>query len=656
MCKLKFLLLIFLSSFVFAEEKTKFAHNSSLEIIPKNKLLKSENDYHYFGIKINLDDGWKTYWKNPGDAGAPITVDFENEESLIEKEVLFPFPRKYLENNLITIGYEKEVIFPVRLKFKDNVKNYTSKLNIQYLVCKEICIPLVKSLYIDYSLSSSNRLSIESSIYKYLSKVPFVDQGYFNFKELSFRDSNTIEIVFSNNDHQIQEAFSFSNDISIETKIKIKNKKTYVELNSDESFRDLSSPLILSVSDGQKYEDFVIDPNNVENDLNYSIFKFLFLAFIGGVILNFMPCVLPILSLKVLSLINHVNSERNNIRKYTISTVMGILVSFLILSLLIIAMKSVGTYVGWGFQFQNHSFLITISIIIFLFSVNMLGFYEIILPGRVQNFFDRIINSKNKEHYFLSGMFATLLATPCSAPFLGTAIGFSTITSNYNILLIFTFIAIGFSLPYLIILFKPSIIKILPKPGSWMINFKHFLGIILLITFCWLLQLINTDHRIIIVSFVLLTGLSFVIKKDLKNLILSFLGLMVVIFFFIKPLAKEGDKLIWIKFDKEVLWSLIEKNELILLDFTADWCITCQLNKKTTLENKHVTDFLIKKNVKLMRGDWTKKDNDILDFLKSYQRFGIPVNIIYGPRSKDGIVLSEILTKDLIIDNIKKVE
>tara|TARA_B100000902_G_scaffold344888_1_gene350559 strand:- start:188 stop:1297 length:1110 start_codon:yes stop_codon:yes gene_type:complete len=369
-----------------------------------------------------------------------------------------------------------------------------------------------------------------------------------------------------------------------------------------------------------------------------------------------MPCVLPILSLKVLSLVNHVNSERNNIRKYTISTVMGILVSFLILSLLIIAMKSVGTYVGWGFQFQNHSFLITISIIIFLFSVNMLGFYEIILPGRVQNFFDRIINSKNKEHYFLSGMFATLLATPCSAPFLGTAIGFSTITSNYNILLIFTFIAIGFSLPYLIILFKPSIIKILPKPGSWMINFKHFLGIILLITFCWLLQLINTDHIIIIVSFVLLTGLSFVIKKDLKNLILSFLGLMVVIFFFIKPLAKEDDKLIWIKFDKEVLWSLIEKNELILLDFTADWCITCQLNKKTTLENKHVIDFLIKKNVKLMRGDWTKKDNDILDFIKSYQRFGIPVNIIYGPRSKDGIILSEILTKDLIIDNIKKVE
>ena len=253
-------------------------------------------------------------------------------------------------------------------------------------------------------------------------------------------------------------------------------------------------------------------------------------------------------------------------------------------------------------------------------------------------------------------MFATLMATPCSAPFLGTAIGFSAITSNQNIFFIFSFIALGFSLPYFLILLKPTFLKFIPTPGEWMLNFKFFLGLILLITSSWLMSLLRVPDIINLLIFLAIITLSLIFFKNTKRIFFSFIFIILFLIFIISPLQNKGSKFEWMEFDQMTLNKLIEDNKIVLLDFTADWCITCQLNKKTTLENNKLQSFFNKENVLLMRGDWTKRDEKILNFIQSYDRLGIPVNIIYGPNNKKGVILPEILTKKIVIDNINKVK
>ena len=326
------------------------------------------------------------------------------------------------------------------------------------------------------------------------------------------------------------------------------------------------------------------------------------------------------------------------------------------MSILIIFFKSIGTQVGWGFQFQNVYFLFTITIIILIFALNLLGFFEILLPHSLLNKLNKITSSNNNGGYFLSGMFATLMATPCSAPFLGTAIGFSAITSNQNIFFIFSFIALGFSLPYFLILLKPTFLKFIPTPGEWMLNFKFFLGLILLITSSWLMSLLRVPDIINLLIFLAIITLSLIFFKNTKRIFFSFIFTILFLIFIISPFENKSSKFEWMEFDKMTLNKLIQDNKIVLLDFTADWCITCQLNKKTTLENSKLQSFFNKENVLLMRGDWTKRDEKILNFIKSYDRLGIPVNIIYGPNNKKGVILPEILTKKIVIDNINKVK
>ena len=311
---------------------------------------------------------------------------------------------------------------------------------------------------------------------------------------------------------------------------------------------------------------------------------------------------------------------------------------------------------GWGFQFQNIYFLIFLSLIILLFSLNLLGFFEIILPNSFINYMGRLERQDSNRGYFLSGMFSTLMATPCSAPFLGTAIGFASLTSNLNIFLIFIFISFGFSIPYFFLILKPSLLHSLPKPGKWMISFKYFLGIILLLTFFWLLSVMKVSVLLNLSLFISVLFFSIYLKKKEREnfLTLTFSLIICLLFFFVY--FNKKDSLTWEKFDENLIKTYKDQNNLIFVDFTADWCVTCKFNKFTTLENEDVIDYFLKNNVKLLRGDWTKKDEEILNFIKKYERFGVPVNIIYSDNMREGLVLPEILSKSIIIDNFERIK
>ena len=257
----------------------------------------------------------------------------------------------------------------------------------------------------------------------------------------------------------------------------------------------MNGPIDFSISNGNVYEEISFDFNKKSKQTQ--IIYFIILAFLGGLILNFMPCVLPILSLKLYSFLSLAKDDDNKIRFDCSLTIAGIVTSFLVLAITVIFLKTFGETVGWGFHFQNQFFLMFILVLMLIFSLNLLGFFEIILPQNALYKINNFLNTNSKSGHYFSGVFATLLATPCSAPFLGTAVGFSMGSSNQNIVIIFLSIALGFSFPYLCFIIIPKIVKLLPKPGEWMNNLKYFLGLLMLLSFVWISNLFKINYLLI---------------------------------------------------------------------------------------------------------------------------------------------------------------
>ena len=639
------LIILLFTNIAFAQEFDSKNNPASVSIIPSNGVFLIEDKY-YFGVKIDLQKGWKTYWKNPGDAGAPLTINWKDSSFVQKFKVLFPFPEQFLDHGVSTIGYEDQVIFPVRIE-KNEMDIINEEINLDYLVCKDICIPI--SVTKKLKINLLNVVNSDTFLENYKT-VPKREQNYFNIDH-SVVSNEKIKVQFVNNDKfENIELFAHSE----ETNLKVKKLKSFFEVSFDNNINSLTRPINISISDGMVYQEISFDLNKFKNK-NIQIIYFVILAFLGGLILNLMPCVLPILSLKLYSFLSLVKEDDNKIRYNCSLIVAGIISSFLFLAITIIFFKTFGNTVGWGFQFQNDFFLLFILILILIFSLNLLGFFEIILPQNISYKVNNFLDTNSKSGHYFSGVFATLLATPCSAPFLGTAVGFSMGSSNQNIIIIFLSIALGFSFPYLCFIVLPKIIKLFPKPGKWMNNLRYFLGLLMLLSFVWISNLFKINYLIILFFTSLILFFSYFKNKNKFTIMSSLVFIVINILMFSEITDIKKKKLIWENYNPKSLENYLNENRFVLIDVTADWCVTCQFNKITTLNTNKVVDFLTKNQVTVIRADWTNKDKDIFKFINKYERYGIPVNIVYGPNNKEGILLPEILSKDIVISKLKEV-
>ena len=640
---INFLKIIFFlfANLTFAQDFNTKNNPALVSIIPSNGIFFVEENY-YFGVKIELQKGWKTYWKNPGDAGAPISIELKDSSVENKLKVLFPFPEKFTDHGVSTIGYEGQVIFPIRIQ-KNEIDKITEEINLDYLVCKDICIPISETKNLNLNLRNVVKSDVFMESYK---TVPKRKSNYFNIDEnIVSNEKISIELI-NNDEFENIELFAHAED----TNLKVKKLKSSFEVILDNNIESLNSPIDFSISNGNVYEEISFDFNKKPKQIR--IIYFIILAFLGGLILNFMPCVLPILSLKLYSFLSLAKDDDNKIRFDCSLTIAGIVTSFLVLAITVIFLKTFGETVGWGFHFQNQIFLMFILVLMLIFSLNLLGFFEIILPQNALYKINNFLNTNSKSGHYFSGVFATLLATPCSAPFLGTAVGFSMGSSNQDIVTIFLSIALGFSFPYLCFIIIPKIVKLLPKPGGWMNNLKYFLGLLMLLSFVWISNLFKINYLLIFLFTTLILIFTCFKNKSKFTMITSLLFVITNIFFFSEKMNLRENKLIWEDYNDKSLESYLNENRFVLVDVTADWCVTCQFNKITTLNTKKLVDFLIQHEVLVIRADWTNKDKDIFDFIKRYNRYGIPVNIVYGPKNKEGILLPEILSKDIVIDKL----
>ena len=635
----------------------------------------SQNDEKniLIGLEYKMQPGWKTYWKSPGDGGFAQSISWENSVNVKNVNILWPTPIEFEILGLTSLGYQNNVIFPLEVEIEDELQNTSLNLHVSFLICKDICLPGDARIFLEIPSGEKKLTDSYFNLERALSYLPEKDFNSSYLKNINaniFKNTNysTIQVQFDSDKvfvnpniylHTpfglpvVKNSITYSNNNKIITaEFKFNN-----DLISEEKF-----PLEIIIKDKnhnfQKLLNIQIGNNSLNSNVNNTYIYYLLISLLAGLILNLMPCVLPILSIKLMSIFN---TDQHNARVSFLTTAFGIISSFVLLGFIFLLLQYLQVSISWGMQFQQPYFLVLITLIMFLFMMNMFGQFEIILPNKLSSigFFGANNNKYLKD--FFNGFFATLMATPCSAPFVGTAITAAFTQSYVMSISIFFLMGFGMSLPYLLIASFPKLINFIPKPGKWMIYVKYFLGSLLLVTVIWLSNILLNffNYNFIILCLILFLVLSYRQKIPyLKNTI-TFIVLLTIfssssLKIFQQNSIFQYDK-DWQNFFEVDINQIVQNDQIVFLDITADWCATCQFNKVNVLNSDSVKSLFKDNNISLIRADWTRPNEKINMFLEKYDRFGIPFNAIFSKNFPNGILLSELLSEKEILKVINKI-
>lgn len=464
----------------------------------------------------------------------------------------------------------------------------------------------------------------------------------------------------------------YKSSVSIPIVIKTSNANSPLNIQIEAVFGACESICIkqeerLSASiEPEFYDDLeYMQIEHLFTDTETSLLMMLCFAFVGGLILNLMPCVLPILSIKVMGILKYSSLNTLTIRLNLLFTGLGIVFSFLVLAVITLILKNSGELIGWGFHFQHPIFIMLMIVLIMLFALDMLGRIQFSLPHYIMQLFAFTANKEGYYGSFLTGALATLLATPCTASFLTVSVAFALTQGGLMIVLIYLMIGLGMSIPYLLLIVFPELLTFLPKPGAWMDKFKKILGFILILTAAWLYYVLFTLTYLR--TTLIFTGCIILLRFVLTDLFKSTaLWLRVVIIAtalvssLLLPywmtssidLEKKMSEDIWQNFSEAQIDEIVASNKVVLVDVTASWCITCKFNKFLVLEQPGLLRKLIDDHVVLMRADFTNNDPKVYKFLEKNQHQGVPLNMVFGPHAKNGIILPILLTKEEILNAI----
>ena len=673
---IKFLISIILFTFYF---NTSFALSSEWAVGETSKLRlispysQNSSKNITIGLEYQMQPGWKTYWKSPGDGGFAQNISWENSSNISDVKILWPTPIKFEILGLTSLGYQDNVTFPLEIEIENEFQDINLDLHVNYLICKEICIPGDARIFLDIPAGEKKINDNYFDVEQALSKLPEKDfsRTYLkniNANVLEGENLSTIRLqiesekIFFNPEiflHTpfglpvVQHTISYSANNKLITAEFDFNKK----LISEDSF-----PLEIVLKDVNHNFEHLLSAQITKDISNSTMNTFIFyilISLLAGLILNVMPCVFPILSIKLMSVFT---VDQGTARVSFLTVALGIVSSFFLLGICFLVLQYFNFSIAWGMQFQKPYFLIFITLIIFLFMMNMFGQFQINLPQNFSNITFAGLGNKSFFKDFFNGFFATLMATPCSAPFVGTAIT-AAFTQNYITgMSIFLFMGIGMASPYLLIALFPKLVNFLPKPGIWMLYVKYFLGLLLLATVLWLSNILLNFFNIyfLVISLFVLLVITYRRKFPLfKNtitiasIIFIFFSTSLQIFQQHSSSAEEKD---WVSFFTVDIDQLIAQDNIIFLDITADWCATCQFNKINVLNSDNIIKQFKDNSVTLIRADWTKPNERVNLFLEKYDRFGIPFNAFFSKKFPDGILLSELLSEKEIVNAINKIK
>jgi len=430
---------------------------------------------------------------------------------------------------------------------------------------------------------------------------------------------------------------------------------------------DAAAPQLLDVQRVDTSR-LISDHGQISDAVGAELSVVLALALLGGLILNLMPCVLPVLSIKLMGIIRGAGGGTRRIRLGFLATAAGIIVAFLVLAVVTLVVKAAGAGAGWGFQFQYPGFVISIALLYVLFAGNLWGLFEVGIPSALAKTVP-VLGEHRLFSDFGAGLFAVALATPCSAPFLGTALTFALTRGPTEIFMVFTALGIGLALPYLAVASLPRMALLLPRPGPWMTVLRHALGIGLAATALWLMSVLYAQSGALVATVVsvCLVGLVMVLwwREPLQlngARVAAPVALLVIVALAapgILPLATAtanhyADGKAWHRFDPSRIPVLVNDGHVVLVDVTAKWCITCHVNKELVLDRDPVVTLLRSDHVFSMVADWTLPSDEIAAFLARFKRHGIPFTVVFGPSAPNGIALPELLSSERVVEALKE--
>jgi len=699
-----------------------FAASSSADLPHVHvQLIAPDSQFHNganrAGLYFKLEPGWHVYWKNPGDAGEPPKIKWTTPQWAQPGPLQFPVPKRLPLGPLMDFGYEDEVVFPLDVQVKPGAagasfgaySSHTADLtaNVSWLVCRGSCIPEKAVLNLSRPIGQgSESAQPDQQIWARLAdRLPQPPPA--NLK-IGFVPTNTgFRLTVITGQKETEASFFPSKPDIISNPAPQTATPTAsgltLDLKKDETLtanpKDLTGLLLLS---GNRAFELIVssgsprpakaapaeslaqsttspsaastspagsgsaNPTAPVSPAKTGLFQAAALAFIGGIILNLMPCVFPVLFIKGLSLVQSGGEERHRLRTHGFVYTLGILVSFWVLVGVLLGLRSAGSHLGWGFQFQSPVFLSLMAALLFFLGLSLAGQFEIGLT--LTSAGGSLAAKQGYTGSFFTGVLAVIVATPCTAPFMGVALGYALSQTAIVTFAIFTALALGLAAPYLALTLQPAWTHILPRPGAWMEVLKQAVSVPIFGTVIWLAWVLANAYgaavlAALLASFLLLAIAGWFLGRWPANTkataVAGVLLLVVVVFCVIAPkqlavanssvTSTEGARG-WQPWSAEAVTRHQSQGRPVFVDFTASWCLSCQVNERVALSKPDVQKAFADANVVLMRADWTRYDDTITQTLNSFGRSGVPTYALYVPGESQPRLLPEVLTPGIVTD------
>ncbi|MGL6334646.1 protein-disulfide reductase DsbD family protein [Aeromonas jandaei] len=617
---------------------------------------RSAPDHTRILLDVALESGWKTYWHSPGEGG--IAPQILWDEPVGDFQWRWPAPRHFEVAGLSTQGYQGEVRFPLSLNYPAGQSlNGTLRLS----TCSNVCIltDFPFTLAVDGQAPAGFDFGWAKAISNLPQPLPAdtrVELGY-QHNQLQLRAERAEGWQSPALFIDALEGAEFGKPVlEVEGNTLIARVPVSDGWQGDApDLRGQSLGLLLASGEQAWQAKGSIGEALALPAPGQPLFWLLGAALLGGLILNLMPCVLPVLALKLGSVLQLQQREQGTVRKQFLAASAGIIASFWVLAAMSTLLRATQGAVGWGIQFQSAGFIGFMVLVTLLFCANLLGLFEIRLPSNLNT---RLATSGGNGlgGHFLQGSFATLLATPCSAPFLGTAVAFALAAPLGQLWLIFTALGIGMSLPWLLVAALPRLALWLPKPGRWMGRLRILLGLMMLGSSLWLASLLgshlgNMQVYWLMAAMLLALLIGIIWRYGIRGftLALSLSALVGAALLLGGAFTAQGsasvDKVVWQPLSERAIADALAQNKRVFIDVTADWCVTCKANKYNVLLRDEVQTALSAPDVVALRGDWSKPDDTIAAFLRQRGAAAVPFNQIYGPGLPQGETLSPLLDK-----------
>lgn len=652
------------------------APHLTVEIMSSELAAVPGGDIHT-GLYFKLDPGWHVYWVNAGDSGEPPSIKWQLPTGVTADGMQFPAPKRLPLGPLMDFGYENEVLFPILLHTSPKVpvgRQLDFSAQVNWLVCREVCIPGRANLKMIVGTVAKKPVDnpLTRDIFRRLSVLPQPLPPTAKLTINTTADGFALTLIDGQHEKAAEfyplDAGQIANAApqTVEPHlrgIRIRVKKDDTLTKNPAQLRGL-----IKLADGTAYE--IAEPVDgplpvATNASQPTTIAAIGLAFVGGIILNLLPCVFPVLFLKGLALVHASHEEHQHQRTHGLVYTFGILVSFWAIVAALIALRAGGSQLGWGFQLQSPTFIAVLASFMFFFALSLAGFFDMGLS--LTSAGGSLAQKGGYTGSFFTGVLATVVATPCTAPFMGAAVGFALSQPATITFAVFTALALGLATPYLALTLHPAWTRLLPRPGAWMETLKQLTAVPLFATAIWLVWVygrlftgatagMDAVFRLLL-GFLVLAIAGWVLHRWPGKFFSAVTAILITAAALAIPLTHHKDTALnWQAYSPQSLQQARASGKPVFIDFTAAWCLSCQVNERLVLNSQEVQERFRKGHVRLLRADWTQYDAQITQQLETLGRNGVPTYVIYpaGAQSQPD-VLPEALTKSIVLNALDKV-